>query len=484
MVYVRTCAYNAEKTLREAIESVLNQSYGDFVYYILDNGSTDMTGEIITEYAKKDERVVPFYNKKNRVLEENPDFWLLTKNLKEEDYFCILDADDSYDLTFLEEMLAFMKENELDMAACGSRFVDGKTGNVVGERVLERNYVAFDEQSFDMEFPMMHWNLRQAWGKVYTARAARVRYEIELPEWFPRSYGGDTVNVYACVAASDRIGVYGKCLHSYLLSSGSISYEWRKGRELCDFTLFEKAQELLIQKCGRVSPRNLNFLYAVQFSALKDTLRVLFKSDLSAERKLELLKGTFEHPITKQTFREEGNTTQEEKTKLLTEVVCAVIDLAQDVTDAALSDAADICNVFNTSFSELIPADQLGWYVKKLPIVVRNVALGEYEHGVNHLLVYLAKEREADLAVDYPFVLGQILASLRNEDVKYVYFSKQLIRWCMENNQPERARQDLEEWIQILPGDKELIELNSMLQNFLKKVQEDSKVSSRHCRYS
>ncbi len=462
MVYVRTCAYNAEKTIREAIESVLNQSYGDFVYYILDNGSTDTTGEIITEYAKKDKRVVPFYNKKNRVLEENPDFWLLTKNMKEEDFFCILDADDSYDMTFLEEMLAFMKENELDMAACGSRFVDSKTGNVMGERVLERNYVAFDGQSFEAEFPVMHWNLRQAWGKLYKAKAARVRYEIELPEWFPRAYGGDTVNVYTCVMASNRIGVYGKCMHSYLVSQGSISYEWRDGRELCDFTLFEKAQELLLHKCGHVSPRNLNFLYAVQFNALKDTLRVLFKSDLPAERKIEILKGIFEHPITKQTFREEGNVTQDEKTRLLTEVVCTVIELAQDVPDTALSDAADICKVFNVSFSELIPTEQLGWYIKNLPIVVRNVALGEYEHGVNHLLIYLAKEREADLAVDYPFVLGQMLASLRNEDVKYVYFSKQLIRWCMENNQSERARRDLEEWLQILPGDKELIELNSM----------------------
>lgn len=462
MIYIRTCAYNAEKTLEKAIESVRNQSYGEFVYYILDNGSTDRTGEIIAEYAKKDKRVVPFYNKKNRVLSENPAFWLLTKEMKEEDFFCVLDADDAYDLTFLEEMLAFMKENKLDMAACGSRFVDSETGKVFGERVLERNHVAFDEQSYEREFPVMHWNLRQAWGKLYTAKAARVRYEIELPEWFPRAYGGDTVNVYACVDASERIGVYGKCMHSYTISHKSISYEWREGRELCDFILFEKAKELLIRKCGQVSPRNLNFLYAVQFNALKDTLKVLFGAELPSEHKVEIMKGIFENPITKQTFLEHGNVTEEEKTKLLTEVVCGIIELAQNIAEASLQDAADIFKVFNADFSELIPTECLGWYMKKLPMIVRNTALGEYEYAVNNLLVYLAKEREADLAVDYPFVLGQVLASLRNEEAKYVYFSKQLIHWCIENKQLERAKQDLSEWLEILPEDKELQELQQM----------------------
>lgn len=47
MIYVRTCAYNAEKTLRRAMDSVLNQTYGELTYYVLDNGSTDRTGEIL-----------------------------------------------------------------------------------------------------------------------------------------------------------------------------------------------------------------------------------------------------------------------------------------------------------------------------------------------------------------------------------------------------------------------------------------------------
>ena len=104
MIYVRTCAYNAEKTLRRAMDSILNQTYGELTYYVLDNGSSDRTGDIIREYARKDKRVVPFFNKINRKFDENPDFWLLTRKLQENDLFCILDADDSYDLTFLQKI--------------------------------------------------------------------------------------------------------------------------------------------------------------------------------------------------------------------------------------------------------------------------------------------------------------------------------------------------------------------------------------------
>lgn len=461
MIYIRTCAYNAERTIERTIKSILNQSYKEFRYYILDNGSTDRTGEFIQKYANEDERIVAFRSEKNHDYTENLEFWLLSQRLEENDAFCILDADDTYEPTFLEEMLQFQKENKLDLAICGSKLVDA-AGVVMGERVFQECYILSDEQSYDRLFPEIHWNLRQVWGKLYSAKAAKARYEIELPEWFPKAYGGDTVSVYHCVNHSGSIGIYNKALHCYEVSSGSVSYKWIEGRETADFILFEKAQELLIQKCGYVSPRNLNFLYAVQFNALRDTLRVLFGSDLSPERKVEILKGIFENPVTQQTFYEEGNVSEEEKTQLLTEVVCRIIELAQKVEKSSLPEIADIYKVFNTDFTELIPTEVLGWYMEKLPLLVRNVALQEYEYAVNNLLVYFAKENGIECEIDAPIVLGQMLASLRNEEAKYVYFSKQMIHWCIRNNRLEQARRDLEEWLQILPEDQDLIKMKQM----------------------
>ncbi|MEO1653522.1 MAG: glycosyltransferase family A protein, partial [Bacteroidota bacterium] len=57
-VTVLVTAYNAEKYLPEAIESVLNQTYTDFELILVNDGSKDRTLEIMEEYQKKDARIV------------------------------------------------------------------------------------------------------------------------------------------------------------------------------------------------------------------------------------------------------------------------------------------------------------------------------------------------------------------------------------------------------------------------------------------
>ena len=49
-------AYNSEKYIAEAIESILNQTFTDFEFIIINDGSTDRTEEIILSY--NDERIV------------------------------------------------------------------------------------------------------------------------------------------------------------------------------------------------------------------------------------------------------------------------------------------------------------------------------------------------------------------------------------------------------------------------------------------
>ena len=53
--------YNCAKYVREAIESILNQTYKDFEFLIINDGSTDETSEILNEYAKKDSRIKIIY---------------------------------------------------------------------------------------------------------------------------------------------------------------------------------------------------------------------------------------------------------------------------------------------------------------------------------------------------------------------------------------------------------------------------------------
>jgi len=55
--------YNGAKHLPEAIESILNQTFGEFRFVIVDDGSTDETGTILDDYARKDQRLVVVHQK-------------------------------------------------------------------------------------------------------------------------------------------------------------------------------------------------------------------------------------------------------------------------------------------------------------------------------------------------------------------------------------------------------------------------------------
>ena len=54
---VVTSTYNRPQLLKRAMESVLNQTFTDFEYWIINNGSTDNTDEIIKNYMKEDSRI-------------------------------------------------------------------------------------------------------------------------------------------------------------------------------------------------------------------------------------------------------------------------------------------------------------------------------------------------------------------------------------------------------------------------------------------
>lgn len=59
-------AYNAEKYIAVAIESILSQTFTDFEFIIINDGSTDNTAKIVQEYAKRDARIKFIDNKQNR----------------------------------------------------------------------------------------------------------------------------------------------------------------------------------------------------------------------------------------------------------------------------------------------------------------------------------------------------------------------------------------------------------------------------------
>ena len=298
MIYIYTHAYNSNKTLHRAIESVLNQTNRDFVWYLCDNGSTDNTREIILHYAEKDKRIIPELRDMNH---HHPDyngmplFWLSTlmtilENGNDDDFFCTFDADDEYKPEFFEKLLCFINENALEVAACGSDFLDAGTDSILGKRVLPRNLILNSGKKFDVHFSECHQFMRTIWGKLYRLSLLKqCNYESYL-NVIKVTYGLDTLFCMRAFSRANRAGVLADSLHKYYVSPASISYSFDSKRIISDQIQDSETRTMLLEKTGKISPENDGFLKLIYFSAVVDTLNILLKSQISITEKIRYIK--------------------------------------------------------------------------------------------------------------------------------------------------------------------------------------------------
>jgi len=102
-------AYNAEKYIAEAIESILNQTFKNFEFIIINDCSTDNSLKIIKKYMKKDKRIILINNKKNFGRAKSRNRGLKIAKGK---YIAILDSDDVSLSERFEKQYNFLEQHQ------------------------------------------------------------------------------------------------------------------------------------------------------------------------------------------------------------------------------------------------------------------------------------------------------------------------------------------------------------------------------------
>lgn len=460
MLYIRTTAYNAEKTLQRTIDSILNQTYKDFRYYILDNGSKDKTGEIIEKNAKRDSRLVPFWGKVNRVYDDNPDFCFLPQSLKDEDYIVFLDADDYYEPTFLEEMIQFMEENNLDLAACGTR-VFNESGEV--SKIVQKDRIlVLSPEDFNEYFSYYHWNLRQIWGKIYKAKVARLRIETGPTKNAPKAYGWDTYNMLNCMDAVERFGVYPKALHNYYYSTSTSSYSWNDGREESDTILDNVTREFLMKKAGYISLSNELFLNVVYLNAVVDTLQLVLRFiDKQPELWGILVKIVDSDRIksvlnSRYTIIDNGNSESRYH-----EVLNSLLKKSfEKIKNGEKSNLELFVKLYKTCYPSLeIFSDHVLYTVANKEVeLIENFVLGKF----GSVSKYFIDEKKDFTIEEIEFAIN--LFAFLNNEVLFVKYSKKKIMKLLGDQKYDEARIEISEWMEVLPDDLELNEMMRILE--------------------
>lgn len=109
---------NGEKYLAEAIESVLNQTNGNFEFFIVNDGSTDSTEKIIQSYARKDDRLIYIKNESNLGQSKS---WNKAIKASKGEFIIRMDADDVCLPERFEKQHQYMLSHP-DVGVLGSRY--------------------------------------------------------------------------------------------------------------------------------------------------------------------------------------------------------------------------------------------------------------------------------------------------------------------------------------------------------------------------
>lgn len=147
MISVIMLTYNREDFVSRAIESILAQTYRDFEFIIVDNGSSDRSGVIAEEYAARDERIRVIRRERGNIgAGRNTGL-----DAAHGDYIAFIDDDDWAEPDFLEFLHDLAVENDADVAICGAsdKVFDEKKVMTAEEALIELMW----RKKYNMAFP-------------------------------------------------------------------------------------------------------------------------------------------------------------------------------------------------------------------------------------------------------------------------------------------------------------------------------------------
>ena len=146
MVSVIMLTYNRENLVENCIKSILNQTFKDFEYIIVDNGSSDKSGEIADKYAQKDSRIKIVHTSPNTIGRGRN----MGLDIATGEFIAFVDDDDTAAPGLLQFLYDLAIKNEADISICGNNLKSCSEKFVLNSeealiKLLERKYynVAF-----------------------------------------------------------------------------------------------------------------------------------------------------------------------------------------------------------------------------------------------------------------------------------------------------------------------------------------------------
>lgn len=239
--------YNAAAYLRQAMDSIVNQTLKEIEIICVDDGSTDNSREILQFYQKNDARIT--------VLSQKNCYAGVARNNGMQravgKYILFLDADDVFDLEYLKEMYNRAEQTKADVVLCQCDAYDEMNQKRMWMHTVEEDYMPEKEvfSGDDISNYVFQFSMAWAWDKLF-----RLSFVKEHGFTFQDIRTTNDVKfVFPALAQAERITYVRKRMitHRMFNSSslqGTLDDSWRSTLQMYDALYQELTQRNLYKK--------------------------------------------------------------------------------------------------------------------------------------------------------------------------------------------------------------------------------------------
>ena len=202
--------YRVERYVGRAVESVLNQTMGDFELIIVDDGSPDRSGQVCDRYAGADPRIRVIHKENGGA----PSARNLALDMARGKYVFFFDSDDWAESTMLEEMYALAEESQAQLVIAGfyidTYYADGRymTIDCFADDKVYATKRAFRKDAYKLFDQNM---LYTPWNKLYL-----LSYIKGEGLYFPNTFWDDFPFNLSVVRDIGRVAVTSKQYYHFL----------------------------------------------------------------------------------------------------------------------------------------------------------------------------------------------------------------------------------------------------------------------------
>ena len=243
MVSIIVPVYNAEKYLREAIESVLKQTYPAFELLLINDASTDGSKEICVEYSKQDERIRYFENDSD-IHGPGP-----ARNIGLDhatgEYIYFMDADDWIDERLLECTVERMRETGADIVQVGVKYEQGVGTDAQQHAWKGKNPLTKDDIERDF---------KECWQGIFASLWMHLfqRETVKTIRFEEIINGEDACYLIDALCKADAVAFTDEVYYHYRYVPGSTSRRWNRDIISCRGAICEHQRRFLDSLPGNV----------------------------------------------------------------------------------------------------------------------------------------------------------------------------------------------------------------------------------------